>query len=132
MNYQPEPVMINRTVEKTRIAVFNQCRERLDLAEPDAPEVVARIRRAGKPNYTLEYPATLENEDGKPTAFIFLWGEKLYSLAPGRYVADVYAGDEALGYFQMQLHTQTWSAEPKPKHEPVVSEFVCDDPCESD
>ena len=131
MNYQPEPIRVNPLVKTTHVMINNQCREPLDFGLQDSGlEIVARIRRAGTSQFLVEYPAHIVTEGPYAGTLRFNWGHTLYDLPSGRYVAEILAGEESIGRFQIQLNTEQWAAEPVYREENTASEWVCTDPCE--
>lgn len=95
------PVIVDESIKETRIAFYGVCRKQ---GWPD--QLVGRIRKAGTITHLLEYPATLQG-----TEIIFEWDSLLYSLAPGRYLVDLFEGDTKVGFFQVQLKPHSWGTE---------------------
>ena len=95
------PQIIHRGVGKTCLTFHGICGRR---AYPHG-DVVIRLRRAGRREYEIEYPADIDGED-----VCFTWGELMYNLH-GRYIGDVYEDDKPVGMVQFQVNPAQWAAE---------------------
>lgn len=96
------PIVIDRNVGKTCVNFVGYCREE---AVPSHP--VIRIRLAGSKRHLVEYSGDVD-KDG---IACFEWDDILYSLPSGRYVGDLYDGEEHIGMIQIQLNPRQWGAE---------------------
>lgn len=94
------PQIIHRGIEKTCLTFHGNCGRRV---YPDG-KVVIRLRRAGRREYELEYPAVIDGEN-----VCITWGELMYSLH-GRYIGDVYENDKPVGMVQFQVNPENWQA----------------------
>ena len=94
------PQIIHRGIEKTCLTFHGICGRH---AYPSG-EVVIRLRRAGRREYEIEYPATIDGEN-----FCITWGELMYNLH-GRYIGDVYENDKPVGMVQFQVNPGQWQA----------------------
>lgn len=94
------PQIIHRGIEKSCLTFRGICGHR---AYPSG-EVVIRLRRAGRREYEIEYPATIDGEN-----VCITWGELMYNLH-GRYIGDVYENDKPVGMVQFQVNPEQWQA----------------------
>lgn len=94
------PQIIHRGIEKTCLTFHGICGRR---AYPSG-EVVIRLRRAGRREYEIEYPATIDGEN-----VCITWGKLMYNLH-GRYIGDVYENDKPVGMVQFQVNPGQWQA----------------------
>lgn len=95
------PQIIHRDVGKTCLTFHDLCGRR---AYPHG-NVVIRLRRAGRREYEIEYPADINGEN-----VCFTWGGLMYNLH-GRYIGDVYENDKPVGMVQFQVNPAQWAAE---------------------
>ena len=94
------PQIIHRGIEKSCLTFHGICGRH---AYPSG-EVVIRLRRAGRREYEIEYPATIDGEN-----VCITWGELMYNLH-GRYIGDVYENDKPVGMVQFQVNPEQWQA----------------------
>ena len=94
------PQIIHRGIKKSCLTFHGICGRR---AYPSG-EVVIRLRRAGRREYEIEYPATIDGEN-----VCITWGELMYNLH-GRYIGDVYENDKPVGMVQFQVNPEQWQA----------------------
>ena len=94
------PQIIHRGIEKTCLTFHGICGR---YAYPSG-EVVIRLRRAGRREYEIEYPATIDGEN-----VCITWGELMYNLH-GRYIGDVYENGKPVGMVQFQANPEQWQA----------------------
>lgn len=114
------PIVIDANTEKTCVNFYGLCRRE---AVPENP--VIRIRRAGKPTHLIEYPGIVEQDTH---IACFEWGPLMWELPSGRYIGDLYDGEERVGFIQFEVNPRQWGAEVHKERspKPVVP---CHDPC---
>lgn len=100
------PIILTADDKQTCITFHGAC-GRKGYAEAGT---VARIRRAGTAQHTIEYPITIKDD----TACIE-WDDLIHQQPPGRYIVDIIEPDgdgwQKLGFIQLQLHPGKWRAE---------------------
>ncbi|RKW10389.1 MAG: hypothetical protein D8H94_15440 [Cardiobacterium sp.] len=100
------PIILTEDDKQTCITFHGIC-ARKGYAEAGT---VARIRRAGTVQHTIEYPVTIKDD----TACIE-WDDLIHQQPPGRYIVDILEPDgdgwQKLGFIQLQLHPGKWRAE---------------------
>lgn len=100
------PIILTEDDKQTCITFHGIC-ARKGYAEAGT---VARIRRAGTAQHTIEYPVSIKDD----TACIE-WDGLIHQQPPGRYIVDILEPDgdgwQKLGFIQLQLHPGKWRAE---------------------
>lgn len=100
------PIILSEDDKQTCINFHGIC-ARKGYAEAGT---VARIRRAGIAQHTIEYPITIKDD----TACIE-WDGLIHQQPPGRYIVDILEPDgdgwQKRGFIQLQLHPGKWRAE---------------------
>ena len=94
------PIILSEDDKQTCITFHGACGRH---AYPSGG-VVIRLRRAGRREYEIEYPATIDGEN-----VCITWGELMYNLH-GRYIGDVYENDKPVGMVQFQVNPEQWRA----------------------
>lgn len=119
----PTPITIEYGTERTCVNFKGYCGRDAEATE----DVVIKIKRAGGCEYLIQYPG----EVGEGCDMCFNWGDIMWSLDAGRYIGDVFDGDEKVGFIQFQLHPGGFSVEPCIEPEVVdPEEHECGCECE--